>query len=326
MMGVGRREFLATSAAALALAACRGKPSDRAAASSPSPQGSKGMQGKTCFVTGATSGLGAVAALELARMGATVIVGGRSASKCAAHADEIRRATGARVETAVADLASMSEVRRMADDVSGRFERLDALVNNAGTYLFERTLTPDGFEKTFAVNYLAPFLLTNLLLGRLKESPSARIVNVSSMAHANGKIDFDNLQGERDYERLAAYSRSKLALLMFTYELARRLEGTRVTANAIHPGVVATELGSEGGVKAWLRVRVRNLINRSMLTPEEGGRFLVHAVSAPELDGVTGRYLDQGREAQSSEASRDEAVQRKLWEVSERLTTRWLSP
>jgi NAD(P)-dependent dehydrogenase (short-subunit alcohol dehydrogenase family) len=283
------------------------------------------MQGKTCLVTGATSGLGAVAALELAKRGATVIVAGRSASKCAAHAEEIRRATGARVETAVADLASMEQVRRMAGEVARKSERLDVLVNNAGTYLFERTLTPDGFEKTFAVNYLAPFLLTNLLLDRLKASPSARVVNVSSMAHANGAIDFENLQGERHYERLDAYARSKLALLMFTYELARRLEGTRVTANALHPGVVATELGSEGGVKEWLRVRVRNLTKRSMLSPEEGGRFLVHAASAPELEGVSGRYLDRGREAESSPSSRDAAVQRKLWDVSERLTGSWLA-
>jgi NAD(P)-dependent dehydrogenase (short-subunit alcohol dehydrogenase family) len=278
------------------------------------------MQGKTCLVTGATSGLGAHAALELAKLGARVIVGGRSATKCAERAEEIRRVTGGRAEIAVADLASMEEIRRMASDVAGKFDRLDVLVNNAGTYLFERTLTVDGFEKTFAVNYLAPFLLTNLLLDRLRASPSARIVNVSSMAHVDGAIDFDNLQGERRYERLDAYARSKLALLMFTYELARRLQGTSVAANAIHPGVVATELGSEGGPGAWLRVRVRNLTKRSMLTPAEGGRYLVHAASAPELEGVSGRYLDQGRDTRSSPASYDEAAARRLWDISERLT------
>lgn len=313
---MSRRDFLTLAAAAVAAAACRGD-----AASGASVQESTRMKGKTCLITGATSGLGAVTAMELAKMGATVIVGGRSASKCSARAEEIRRATGARVETAVADLASMEQVRRMAGEVGAKLERLDVLINNAGTYLFERTLTPDGHEKTFAVNYLAPFLLTNLLLDRLKASPSARIVNVSSMAHASGTIDFDNLQGERSYERLDAYSRSKLALLMFTYELARRLEGTSVTANAIHPGVVATELGSEGGVKEWLRVRVRNLTKRSMLTPEEGARFLVHAASAPELEGVSGRYLDQGKEKKSSPASYDGAVAKRLWQVSERLTT-----
>jgi NAD(P)-dependent dehydrogenase (short-subunit alcohol dehydrogenase family) len=321
----GRREFLALSAGALALAACRGEPRERGASAGANSQESKRMQGKTCLVTGATSGLGAVAATELARMGATVIVGGRNASKCATQADEIRRATGARVETAVADLASMQQVRRMAAEVADRFERLDVLVNNAGTVLYERTLTPDGFEKTFAVNYLAPFLLTNLLLDRLKASPAARVVNVSSTAHANGTIDFENLQGERRYERLDAYGRSKLALLMFTYELARRLQGTTVTANAIHPGVVATELGAEGGMKERLRVRVRNLTRRSMLTPEEGGRYLVHAASAPELAGVTGRYLDRGQDVRSSAASYDEAVQRKLWAVTEQLTARWMA-
>jgi len=277
------------------------------------------MKDRTCLVTGATSGIGAAASTELARLGATVIVAGRSAPRCAARADEIRRATGAQVETAVADLASMEQVRRMARDVASRFERLDVLVNNAGTYLFDRRLTPDGHEQTFAVNYLAPFLLTNLLVERLAASPSARVVNVSSAAHANGTIDFENLQGERRYERLDAYARSKLALVMFTYELARRLEGSRITANAIHPGVVATGLGSEGGAREWLRARVRNLTNRSMLTPEEGGRFLVHAASAPELEGVSGRYLDQGRDVESSPASYDLAAAKRLWQVSERL-------
>lgn len=319
---IDRREFITLSAAALAIAACRGSSAEPPAATAgTSPEEAKRMKGKTCLVTGATSGLGAVAAMELAKMGATVIVAGRSASKCAAHAERIGRATGARVETALADLASMEQVRRMAGEVAARFERLDVLVNNAGTYLFERTLTPDGLEKTFAVNHLAPFLLTKLLLDRLKASPAARIVNVSSTAHANGAIDFDNLQGERRYDRLDAYARSKLALLMFTYELARRLQGTTVTANAVHPGVVATELGSEGGAREWLRVKLRNVAKRSMLTPEQGARFLVHAASAPELDGVSGRYLDQGREVRSSPASYDEAVARKLWEVSERLTS-----
>lgn len=313
---IGRRELLGLTAAALALAACRGKSSRDGIPSVESTH----MEGKVCLVTGATSGLGAAASSQLARRGATVILAGRSAPRCAARADEIRRATGARVETAVADLASMEQVRRMARDVASRFERLDVLLNNAGTYLFDRRITPDGYEQTFAVNYLAPFLLTNLLLERLEASPSARIVNVSSAAHANGTIDFDNLQGERRYERLDAYARSKLALVMFTYELARRLEGSRITANAIHPGVVATELGDEDGARAWLRVRLRNLTSRSMLSPEEGGRFLVHAAGAPELEGVSGRYLDQGRVVKSASASYDLAVAKRLWQVSERLS------
>ena len=279
------------------------------------------MKGKTCLVTGATSGIGAAAALELARLGATVIVNGRSADKCAARVDAIRRQTGARVEVAVADLSSLDQVRRMANDVASRFTSLDVLVNNAGTYLFERTLTGDGLETTFEVNYLSHFLLTNLLLERLKASPAGRVVNVSSTAHADGRIDFDNLQGERHYERLDAYARSKLALLMFTYELARRLSGTRVTANALHPGVVATDLGSDNGfVRGWVRVKLRNLMGRSMISPAEGARSVVRLASSPDLAGVTGRYFDQGREVRSSPASYDEAVARRLWDVSEELT------
>jgi NAD(P)-dependent dehydrogenase (short-subunit alcohol dehydrogenase family) len=279
------------------------------------------MRGKTCLVTGATSGIGAVTALELARLGATVLVGGRNAEKCRAQVGAIRRQTGARVEAVVADLASQAQVRRMAAEVAGRFARLDVLVNNAGTYLFDRTLTEDGLEKTFAVNYLSHFLLTNLLLDLLAASPSSRVVCVSSAAHLNGRIDFDNLQGERCYERLDAYARSKLAILMFTYELARRRREARPTANALHPGGVATGLGNENGfVRGWLRVRVRNLVERSMITPEEGARTSVYLASSPDVERITGHYFDRGRDVRSSPASYDEAVGRKLWEVSEELT------
>jgi NAD(P)-dependent dehydrogenase (short-subunit alcohol dehydrogenase family) len=279
------------------------------------------MQGKVCLVTGATSGIGAVTALELARLGATVLVAGGNAEKCRARVEAIRRQTGARVEGVVADLASQAQVRRMAAEVASRFASLDVLVNNAGTYLFERTLTQEGLEKTFAVNYLSHFLLTNLLLDRLAASPSSRVVCVSSEAHRSARIDFDNLQGERHYDRLEAYARSKLAILMFAYELTRRRRGARPTANALHPGVVATGLGSENGfLRGWLRVRVRNLVDRSMMTPEEGARTSIFLASSPEVEGVTGRYFDQGRDVPSSPASYDEAVARKLWEVSEELT------
>ncbi len=281
------------------------------------------MEGKTCLVTGATSGIGAATALELARQGATVLVAGRDAAKCRTRAEAIRRETGARVEEVVADLASLEQVRRMGAEVASRFARLDVLVNNAGTYLFERTLTPDGLERTFVVNYLSHFLLTNLLLDRLAASPASRVVCVSSVAHLDGRIELDNLQGERRYERLDAYARSKLALLMFTYELARRRRGAPPTANAVHPGIVATELGSDNGLlRGWLRVRVRNVVDRSMVPPEEGARPVVRLASAPELAGVTGRYFDRDRDVPSSPASYDEAVARRLWEVSEELTRR----
>jgi len=317
----GRREFLGIAAGlVIAGASCRDRPRDGPGARG---EGMGLMQGKTCLVTGATSGLGAATALELARLGATVVVAGRDAAKCRAQVDAIRRETGARAEEVVADLAVLDQVRRMAAEVASRFPRLDVLVNNAGTYLFERALTQDGLERTFAVNYLSHFLLTNLLLDRLAASPASRVVCVSSNAHGGGRIDFDNLQGERRYERLDAYARSKLALLMFTYELSRRRKGSPPTANALHPGVVATDLGAENGpVRGWLRVRVRNLLGRSMITPEEGARAIVRLASSPELEGVTGRYFDQGREVRSSPPSYDEAVARRLWEVSEALTRR----
>jgi NAD(P)-dependent dehydrogenase (short-subunit alcohol dehydrogenase family) len=261
--------------------------------------------------------MGALTALELARRGATVVVAGRSAARCEARAEAIRRETGARVETAVADLSSLEQVRRMSRDVARRFERLDVLVNNAGTRLRERRITADGLEHTFVVNYLSHYLLTRLLLDRLRASESARIVNVSSDTHARGRIDFDDLQGVRHYEQIDAYARSKLALLLFSYELARRLAGSAVAVNAVHPGIVATTFGDENGfVNGWLRVRVRNLTKRSWLTPEQGASALVHAAAAPELEGVTGRYLDQKRDVPSSPASYDEAVARRLWEVS----------
>jgi NAD(P)-dependent dehydrogenase (short-subunit alcohol dehydrogenase family) len=314
---LGRRDFVRTMAAAAVVVACRGK-NDQSGSETRVPRDPNMLKGKTCLVTGATSGMGAVTALELARLGATVIVGGRDAKRCAEHAAAIRRETGARVETALADLASLDQVRRLASDVAGRFDRLDVLVNNAATVLYDRTLTADGLEKTFAVNYLSHFLLTKLLLDRLRASPSARIVNVSSVQHDGARIEFDNLQGERHYERLDAYARSKLAVLMFSYELSRRVNGSSITVNAVHPGTVVSELGDENGfLRGWLRVRVRNIVRRaSWMTAEEGARNIVYVASAPELAGLTGRYFNQGRDTESSPETYDEAVAKRLWDVS----------
>ncbi len=320
---LGRRELLGVAGAGAALVAAAISCRDERRARPPRGGGPELMRGTTCLVTGATAGIGAATALALARLGATVLVAGRDPAKCRACAEGIRRETGAHVEELVADLAALDEVRRMAADVASRFPRLDLLVNNAGTYLFERTLTRDGLERTFAVNYLSHFLLTNLLLERLAATPASRVVCVSSVAHRDGRIEFDNLQGERRYERLDAYSRSKLALLMFTYELARRRGGAPPTANAVHPGIVATGLGSDNGpIRGWLRVRVRNVVDRAMVPPEDGARPVVRLASAPELAGVTGRYFDRDRDVPSSPASYDGAVARRLWEVSEELTRR----
>jgi NAD(P)-dependent dehydrogenase (short-subunit alcohol dehydrogenase family) len=285
------------------------------------PEASRSMEGKICMVSGATSGFGAVTARELARLGATVIVLGRDRKKCARQVERIRRETGSPVEGLVADLSSQREIRRLAEEFRGKFPRLDVLVNNAGSFFMRRELTVDGLERTFALNHLAPFLLTTLLLDRLEASSSARVVNLSSNAHTVGRIDFDDLQCERRYDRLSAYSRSKLASLLFTYELARRLEGSRVTVNAVNPGSAATNLGSDNGwVRGWLRVRLRNLLKRYLISPEEGAKSSIYLASSPELEGVTGRYFLKCKEVPSSAASYDRATADRLWRISEELT------
>lgn len=274
------------------------------------------LSGKVCLVTGATSGIGAATARALAARGATVIVAGRDPARCARRAAALERAGGAAVPL-VADLASQREVRDLAATVARRFARLDVLVNGAGATYRRRTLTADGVERTLAVNHLAPFLLTGLLLPCLAASPSARVVNVCSAAHARATLDLDDLQGARRWERVDAYARSKLALLLFTYALARRLEGTRVTANAVDPGLAATRLGADAG---WLRYRLRNLLRPGLASADEAARTVVWAAASPELEGRSGRYLRACAEARSSARSLDAALAERLWAASARLT------
>ncbi len=205
------------------------------------------MNGKICLVTGGTNGIGKSTALELARMGATVIVVGRDAQKTSHVLEEIRAASGNQnVNSLLADLSSQQEVRGLADQFKSKYSRLHVLINNAGGFFMRRQIRVDGIEMTFALNHLASFLLTNLLLDTIKASAPARIINVSSNAHTSGKIEFDNLQGEREYGP-RAYDNSKLANILFTMELARRLEGTGVTVNALHPGFVATGFAKNNG-------------------------------------------------------------------------------
>ena len=289
--------------------------------------GSSGLlQGKICMVTGATSGIGAVTARELALLGGTVVIVGRHAGRCARQVERIQREIpGALVEALVADLSSQAQIRRLVEQFGSRFERLDVLVNNAGSYFMKRRVSADGLEMTFALNHLSFFLLTLLLVKQLGASPSARVVNVSSSAHAGREIDFEDLQGEKRYDRHEAYGRSKLANLLFTYELARLLKATRVTANALHPGTVATNLGRDNGwLRGWLRVRTRNLLKRTQMTPAQGARTLVHLASSPEVEGESGRYFVDCRPVRSSRASYDEAAAARLWRISEDLTgVRW---
>jgi retinol dehydrogenase 14 len=275
------------------------------------------MAGRTVLVTGGTAGIGRATALGLARMGAHLAIAGRDRGRSEGAAGEIRAAGGGRVDVFVADLSSQSQVRRLADEVLQRLSRIDVLVNNVGGYWNTRHVTADGLERTFALNHLAPFLLTNLLLDRLKQSAPARVVTVASNAHVQGRIDFDDLQGERSWSGARAYNQSKLANVLFTYELARRLPAASVTANALHPGVVRTSFGAED--PAGVQRRLVPLMRPFMKTPPQGAATSILVASAPELERVTGRYFANRRPKRSSKRSYDQAVAARLWQVSAEL-------
>ena len=264
------------------------------------------MAGKTVLITGGTPGIGKATALGLAAMGAQLAITGRDRRRTEDAAREIRAAGGGQVDVFVADLSAQSEVRRLAAEVLQRLPRIDVLVNNVGGYWNTRHVTADGLERTFALNHLAPFLLTNLLLDRLRQSAPARVVTVSSNAQAMGRIDFDDLQGERSYSGARAYNQSKLANVLFTYELARRLHGTSVTANALHPGVVRTSFGAED--PAGVQRLFVPLIAPFMKAPAQGAATSIHLASAPELEQVTGRYFANSKPKRSSKRSYDEAA------------------
>jgi retinol dehydrogenase 14 len=277
------------------------------------------MAGRTVLVTGGTGGIGKATALGLAKMGAHLAIFGRDRGRTEAAAREIRAVAGGQVERVfVGDLSAQAEVRRLAGEVLQCLSRIDVLVNNAGGYWNTRHVTADGLERTFAVNHLAPFLLTGLLLDRLKHSAPARVVTVSSNAHATGRIDFGDLQGERSYSGARAYSQSKLANVLFTYELARRQPATCVTVNALHPGVVRTAFGAEdpSGIQRLFIPVMRPF----MKSPARGAATSVHVSSAPDLEQVTGGYFAAGRPRSSAARSYDEAAAARLWQVSAHLT------
>jgi retinol dehydrogenase 14 len=276
------------------------------------------MVGKSVLITGGTGGIGKATAMGLAALGARVAITGRDLPRAESAAAEIRRTTGNReVAPFAADMSSQAEVRRLASEVLAAYPRLDVLINNVGGSWATRHVTADGLERTLAVNHLAAFLLTNLLLDRLKASAPARVVTVSSAAHSTGTIDFDDLQGERGYSERKAYPQSKLASVLFTYELARRLEGTGVTATALHPGVVNTGFGAEdpGPIFKLLVPLMRPFLK----TPAEGAATSIYLVSSPEVDGVTGTYFASCKRKRSSERSYDTATGVRLWQVSEDL-------
>jgi NAD(P)-dependent dehydrogenase (short-subunit alcohol dehydrogenase family) len=272
---------------------------------------------KTVLITGATSGIGQEAALRLAQQGMRVIIGGRNPQKTRATVARIQKESGnPAVEALLADLSSLEEVRRMADEYKTRFNRLDVLVNNAGGFFSQRYTTADGFERTFAVNYLAPFLLTHLLVETLQDSAPARIVNVSSMAHIWGKLHFDDLQSEKAYSGWMAYSRSKMALIYFTYELSRRLAGKRVTVNAVHPGFIKTNLQQND--RGFFNSLVRAL-EVFAVQPAKGAAPLVHLAAAQKVEGVTGKYFSGTTQKRSHRFSYDQEIANHLWQVSAEL-------
>lgn len=275
------------------------------------------MAGRTVLVTGASGGIGRATAEALAGLGAHVAITGRDGPRTAGVAREIQAAHGGSVEAFVADLTSQSEVRRLAAEVRERHPRLDVLVNNVGGYWNTRHETADGLERTFALNHLAPFLLTHLLLDRLVDACAARVVTVSSNAQALGRIDFDDLQGRRAYSGAKAYNQSKLANVLFTYELARRLRGTSVTANALHPGMVSTAFGAED--PAGIQRLLVPLMRPFMKTPDEGAATSVHLASSPALTQASGGFYAECRPRRSSPRSRDAAVAARLWQVSAEL-------
>jgi NAD(P)-dependent dehydrogenase (short-subunit alcohol dehydrogenase family) len=272
------------------------------------------MTGRTVLVTGGTSGIGRATAEGLSLLGADVAVTGRDRRRTRDVARDISTATGTPVQAFAADLSSQADVRRLAEEVLQALPRIDVLVNNAGGYWSTRHVTADGYELTFALNHLAPFLLTHLLLDRLRSSPGARVVNVASGAQAAGRIDFDDLHGARSYSGSRAYNQSKLAVVLFTYELARRLADTTVTANALHPGVVSTAFGAEDPGRAQ-RLLVP-LMRPFMKSPARGAATSVHCASAPELAGVSGAYFVDSRVKRSSRRSLDGPTATRLWQVS----------
>jgi NAD(P)-dependent dehydrogenase (short-subunit alcohol dehydrogenase family) len=279
------------------------------------------LRGRVCLVTGATSGIGKATAHALAAMGASVVLIGRDPQKGEATVQRIREDTGnEEVELLGADLSSQASIRELADHVVAGHDQLHVLVNCAGAFFRKRYVTIDGLEMTFALNHLAYFLLTRLLLNLLQESAPARVVNVTSGAHSMGRIDFEDLQGERGYRGRAAYNQSKLANVMFTYELARRLDGTGVTVNCVHPGVVQTNFGRKNQPLAWRLVI--SIVAPFMRSLEKGAETVGYLSSDPEVETVTGKYFHDLKPKRSSKLSSDEAVATRLWQVSEELTAR----
>ena len=276
------------------------------------------LAGKTVLVTGATSGIGLEASISFALMGARLIMVGRDAGKTAQKVEEVRQRSGSgTVDSLLCDISSLAQVRRLAEEFRGRYDKLHVLVNNAGSVFTKRSLTADGIESTFAVNYLGPFLLTNLLLDVLKASAPARVIIVSSSGHYSGTMDLKDLGFEHGYQIMRAYGRSKLAAVLFTRELAKRLTGTEVTVNALHPGAVATSIWDRAPV--YTRPIFSLAKRLFMISPAAGAATIVYLATSPEVEGKTGLYFEKNRPKVPSRLAQDDALAQRLWDASERL-------
>ena len=270
------------------------------------------------MVTGATAGIGYYTALEIARMGGSVVIIGRDQTKCISSVKMIKEATGNQsVDYLVADLSSQAQIRAVSKSFYEKHDHLDVLVNNAGAFFLRRKLSVDGIEMTWAVNHLAYFLLTNLLIDALKASQNARVVNVSSGSHYNEHLDFNDLQLRKFYNPMQAYGRSKLANILFTYELARRMASTGITSNALTPGRVATDIWKK--VNRWLTPLINPIMQRIAQTPLEGAQTSIYLATSPEAEGVTGKYYAEKHPIRSSSVSYDLDAAQQLWEISSQM-------
>ena len=276
------------------------------------------IDGKVVLITGATSGIGLEAAIALAKQGARLVIVGRDPDRTRGALIEIRDKSGTQAQSYLCDFSRQSDIRALAAEVRRDQPRLDVLVNNAGGVQKRREVTADGIEKTFATNHLGYFLLTTMLVDLIVRSAPARIVTVASIGHRGGTLDFDDLGFERGYWIMRAYRRSKLANVLFANELARRLAGTGVTSNSLHPGGVATNIWS--GAPLWAKPLIRYWLRRRFISPEAGAQTIVQLAASPSLEGVTGRYFEEQQPVPPAPLAQDEAVARRLWEVSEQMT------
>jgi retinol dehydrogenase-12 len=283
------------------------------------------MQGKVCLITGATAGIGKEAATALAALGAEVVITGRNPQKTRDTVEQIKSESGSQcVHYLLADFSDLRQVRDLAEAFKESQSRLDVLLNNAGTFFNRRIKTAHGVEMVLLVNHLAPFLLTNLLLEVIQSSAPARIINVTSEAHKYGKLNFDDLQFEHGFSGMMAYARSKLANILFTYELARRLEGSGVTVNAVHPGHVATDIWKTNF--PVFGPALKYMLGLFALTPEQGAEPLITLASSPDVAGMTGQYFVRGKAARSSPPSYNGSIARQLWETSDGLCAQKNNP